>query len=344
MQNPQALTQYLMQIAIVMVVAIDVGLIGLWGWFQLKAPAETSVEEQPEAFPDDNVPVDHSSLPSDATLQGVLPCSDASDTAEEVRAPSPANSAPRNLAFASKWSLVHPWLVLQVGFLGAGIAQIILAIPILDDLRSQGVSALGSPYATAIIVIGAMLQNVVFVCLSSLFLKRYGSSLRAIGLIRPTKQQVLFGFFASILMLVAAMLLEKVLAGALSLLPPQLAKLVRATEETTAGGLFSNIHSNSLKLLFALAASIAAPIGEEVLFRGLLYNALKHRWGVRSAVILSALCFAVVHFGPLAVIVIFPMGIVLAIVYQRTQNLWVTIIMHVLHNAAAFALAMHAAK
>ncbi len=343
MQNQQPSTLYLLLIAMLLVAAIDIGLILWWGFIELRPLTRKSLEVPVQDTPDTDVPSDPEPVLEGVDLEAGASVPDDPELLSSEFVPVSVKPEPRNAAFAPKWSLVHPWLVLQAGFVVAGLTQIILIIPVLDTLRAQGNAFMGSPYGVAIIIIGALLQNGIFVGLSSLFVKRYGTSLRAIGLTRPSKQQVVFGLVASILMLVAAMLLEKGLAGALSLLPPQLAKLLRTTtDETTAGGMFGAIHSIGWKIAFALVASIAAPIAEEVLFRGLLYNALKHRWGVRSAVILSALCFAAVHFGPLAVIVIFPMGMVLAIVYQRTQNLWVTIIMHMLNNAAAFALAMHA--
>jgi hypothetical protein len=104
--------------------------------------------------------------------------------------------------------------------------------------------------------------------------------------------------------------------------------------------MFEKISSLQLKVLFALAGAVAAPIGEEIFFRGFLYNALKRRLSIPAAIVISGLVFAMAHFGPLAVIVIFPMGMVLAYVYERTRSLWVTIAMHATNNGLAFVLAL----
>ena len=116
--------------------------------------------------------------------------------------------------------------------------------------------------------------------------------------------------------------------------------MVKLTKDLTAGGMFSNIQSLPLKIIFALAGAVAAPVGEDVFFRGFLYNALKRKLNVPAAIVLSGLIFALVHFGPLAILVIFPMGMVLAYAYEKTQSLWITICMHATHNGLTFVLAI----
>jgi membrane protease YdiL (CAAX protease family) len=88
----------------------------------------------------------------------------------------------------------------------------------------------------------------------------------------------------------------------------------------------------SLLELVALAVPIAllAPVVEELLFRGLLYRYLRGRLGVVVAVVLSALIFGALHvvIPPLVV-----MGIVLAIIAQRTGSIWPGIVVHATNNA-----------
>jgi hypothetical protein len=75
---------------------------------------------------------------------------------------------------------------------------------------------------------------------------------------------------------------------------------------------------------------VLAPIVEELLFRGLLYRYLRGRTGIVLAVALSALVFAVLHvvIPPLLV-----MGIVLAILTERTGSLLPGIVLHATNNA-----------
>ncbi len=89
-------------------------------------------------------------------------------------------------------------------------------------------------------------------------------------------------------------------------------------------------------VLFCLVA-IAAPIVEELFFRGVLYSALKARFSTALAVILSAACFAVAH--PMGDwLPIFGLGCVLATVRELRQSLIPGIVLHFLQNAVAFTM------
>jgi membrane protease YdiL (CAAX protease family) len=49
------------------------------------------------------------------------------------------------------------------------------------------------------------------------------------------------------------------------------------------------------RALTLLTAAVVAPLGEELLFRGLLQSSISHRWGRRVAVLASAIAFSVWH-------------------------------------------------
>lgn len=83
-------------------------------------------------------------------------------------------------------------------------------------------------------------------------------------------------------------------------------------------------------LLLAVPLVVLAPIVEELLFRGLLYRYLRGRMGIVVAVALSALVFAVLH---VVIPPLFLMGIVLAILTERTGSLLPGIVLHATNNA-----------
>lgn len=81
------------------------------------------------------------------------------------------------------------------------------------------------------------------------------------------------------------------------------------------------------------------PIAEELLFRGLLYNALRRRMAPLIAVVLQALVFALVHYhmpetNVIYMFTIFFSGVVLAGVYEWRKTIWSPIALHVLMNFA----------
>jgi membrane protease YdiL (CAAX protease family) len=94
-----------------------------------------------------------------------------------------------------------------------------------------------------------------------------------------------------------------------------------------------------LLILALLVTAVAAPLCEEVFFRGMLFRLLRTRVPLWAAVILSAMAFGLAHASPAVSAALLPtfmyMGIVLAVVYVRTGWLTNTILLHSLSNAIA---------
>lgn len=78
---------------------------------------------------------------------------------------------------------------------------------------------------------------------------------------------------------------------------------------------------------------IGAPLGEELFFRGLLLDGWKRRFGAKKAIFFAALLFAVLHFYILQFIPVLVAGIILGIMFVRTENIFVPIIAHAIVNA-----------
>jgi len=79
---------------------------------------------------------------------------------------------------------------------------------------------------------------------------------------------------------------------------------------------------------FILVVAVAAPIGEEMFFRGFVFNLLRHRTSFTSAVWLSAALFAVLHASVKNFLPILVIGVLLARLYARTGSLWSSVVMH----------------
>jgi membrane protease YdiL (CAAX protease family) len=88
--------------------------------------------------------------------------------------------------------------------------------------------------------------------------------------------------------------------------------------------------------LAVVSACLAAPVAEEILYRGVLFRALANRIRVPAATLLSAAVFAAVHFyndayGLLSVAAV---GITCALCFAATRNLATAILLHALYNFA----------
>lgn len=96
---------------------------------------------------------------------------------------------------------------------------------------------------------------------------------------------------------------------------------------------------NSVKDLIVCYISLALipAVCEELLFRGVIINCLKHK-GEIFAVVLSAIMFALFHLSPIQLIYPICWGLLLGIVYLRTKNILFPIIMHFINNAFSITI------
>ncbi|MEA5565732.1 type II CAAX prenyl endopeptidase Rce1 family protein [Anabaena sp. UHCC 0399] len=85
--------------------------------------------------------------------------------------------------------------------------------------------------------------------------------------------------------------------------------------------------------IFYVTAAIAAPLFEEVLFRGFLLPSLTKYLPVWGSILASGLLFAIAHLSLSEVLPLTALGIVLGVVYTRSRNLLAPILLHSLWNS-----------
>ena len=84
--------------------------------------------------------------------------------------------------------------------------------------------------------------------------------------------------------------------------------------------------------------AVAAPVVEEILFRGLLYQHLRRHRSVAAAVVVSAALFAAAHVIPVLLPSLFGLGVVLALLVERYASIYPAIVLHALNNGIAVTL------
>jgi uncharacterized protein len=82
-----------------------------------------------------------------------------------------------------------------------------------------------------------------------------------------------------------------------------------------------------------IALVAVAPIAEEFLFRGIILNRWRERWGAPRALIFSSLFFGFLHPHPIGLSMF---GLVMGLLYLRDKTLWTPIFCHALNNLFAF--------
>jgi membrane protease YdiL (CAAX protease family) len=85
---------------------------------------------------------------------------------------------------------------------------------------------------------------------------------------------------------------------------------------------------------------VVAPLAEEMFFRGFLFGALRKR-GLILALLVSGTAFGLAHVASSPIGFIVPLaalGVILALLYERTGSLWPSIALHALNNSIAFGI------
>lgn len=91
-------------------------------------------------------------------------------------------------------------------------------------------------------------------------------------------------------------------------------------------------------IMLAVSALLIAPLAEEWLFRRLLFVRVRATSGALLAYGLSALAFAAIHGNPTGILIYFWLGLVFAVVLEKTGRLWAAIAVHMGNNAYVLAV------
>lgn len=103
---------------------------------------------------------------------------------------------------------------------------------------------------------------------------------------------------------------------------------------------FGNIplDSASSKVMIVIASVFLAPICEETIYRGVLFNGLKSRGNTLRAVMLSALAFTLMHMSPIQVVFQFAVGVLSAYLMNATDRLYPSVLLHASANSLALVM------
>jgi membrane protease YdiL (CAAX protease family) len=89
-----------------------------------------------------------------------------------------------------------------------------------------------------------------------------------------------------------------------------------------------------------LLIAIAAPISEELFFRGMLFGGLRERLPLLSAALVSGLVFGALHAisGLSTVPPLIAFGFIMALLYEKTGSIVPGILLHMANNSLALAV------
>ncbi len=169
--------------------------------------------------------------------------------------------------------------------------------------------------------LGAFVQQVMILAIPLLvtwYLKTDKKELFTLA--KPEKGTVI----GSILFFAGVYLVNRALANVLSAVFEQSAENV--------GAAFEEFTKQPLVLILFVVAIMPA-IGEELLFRGVLYGSLRHKFGGKWAILISAIVFGAFHMSVVKFIPTGFMGAALAYVVYRSGSIYIGMVFHFVNNA-----------
>ncbi len=233
---------------------------------------------------------------------------------------------------------VVPWTFRQT-LLGAAITLVPwVAILVLTQFVSPQ-TAVTHPLPRAVDAIGAVISLVISVVVEGFFLVAPAyyalfrrppgvtarDGLRALG-IRTAR---LLPSIGTIVLAVVTVLVASVLYGVAI-------QVFHLPLQTNADVLMQEARVAPLTTIATLAGAVlVAPFCEEIFFRGYLFGGLLRGMRVWQAVLVSALLFAVAHGDIGSFVLLFVIGIVLAVMRWRLGSIWPGMAVHALNNAFA---------
>ncbi len=225
------------------------------------------------------------------------------------------------------WS---PWLAplaLIAGLVLAAVGGLLVDIPAL----AFGVDVNASHLPPGLSIADTAVQDAAFVGVSVFCAQIGGRAVSAamFGL-RPTS---LWRAVRLIVALIGAFLLFSLIWSA----------IFHTSEEKLLEQLGAN-ESTLLLLLSAGLTCVVAPIGEEFLFRGFIFTALRNWRGLWPAALITGLLFGAVHAGSAPALDLLPLaalGFGLCLLYRATGSLYPCIAAHCINNSLAFGSLEH---
>ena len=213
----------------------------------------------------------------------------------------------------------------------ATVAIAVLAFALGQAVAAAALTAWASPAALSGAVLPADGGAVVLVVLSANLIQtvtlvlaaraRSASAFAYLGLDRPARRDVLHGVAGLVALIVVADIVT--VAAGRDLVPPIQIAIWRSA---AAQGV--------LPLLW-IALVVAAPIGEELLFRGFLFRGCaRSDTSAMPTIVLTAFVFALLHvqYDWIGILMIFGVGLLLGWLRWRTGSTTLVILLHVLLN------------
>jgi len=219
-----------------------------------------------------------------------------------------------------------------------GWAEILLCLSFwcLMQVMFGGMSAALFPKSLAAATFFAHVNSTIFTCALAVHLihGRLGQPIASLGLggtsLRNVPPTLLF-CAVNVLPIQAVAVAWVLLLGLVFGFKPESQALVVLFEESAER---QDVFSMAL---LVLSGVLVAPVGEEILLRGMVFGQASARWGPTAGALVSSVLFSLCHFSVMAFFPLILVGCILCYVYRRTGSLYPSMLYHAAFNGLAFA-------
>lgn len=208
------------------------------------------------------------------------------------------------------------------------------------DIKKNTIPAMGDVLLCVVVLYLAMTYVGGFVSARDMFLGAIVSQIMILVLpmaltwyMKTDKKQLFylnkpdFGKVpGAILFYIGSYVLATVIGAVLTNMFPESAQNVNIS--------FDEIFSHPF-IIVVLVVALMPAVGEELLFRGLIYGSMKHKYSVVWAIVISSVVFGVFHGSIVRILPTGILGACFAYVLYKTNSIYVTSCMHFFNNFIA---------
>jgi membrane protease YdiL (CAAX protease family) len=255
-------------------------------------------------------------------------------TGPRVRRAVPIGSGGRTPVLAATRRPPASWKVRDALYImGGGLAFLLAALVTslgVFELQGSAFSDSESRAALSAFVFTAFYLFLLWM-IYVVVVHRYRCNWRMIG-VRPVTWQ----WLAAVPVLLALLTLCYVLMlkGAVAIWGPTVQWHTGLTKSSTEVA----THVPLLEAIVIVNNVVLTPISEELLFRGVFYQALRRTMPVGSAIAVSAVVFALMHMSLVMFVPFVLMGVLLGLVFEWSGSLIPTILLHACNNGIILLL------
>jgi len=225
-----------------------------------------------------------------------------------------------------------PWKPhLVVRLLAALFAGLLLGALVVQGYHSQ-IGDKNPSDRLLIFILGVLSFHGVGLVLVHVFVREHGITWReAFGFGEPRLGRAMFlAVLVAIMIMPIALSLRELSARLLS-------RLEVSTKPQEAVRVMQEASSPAELAIYGVFAVLVAPFIEELIFRGVLYPALKQNGNRSLALWGTSIFFAITHANIAAMLPLTVLAVILTLLYETTNNLLAPMLTHSLFNFANYA-------